>query len=91
MYLARSPIAVRIMVADIGLAPDISATATVIQGDARELKASLASIRSPRFHAVISSPPYPNEHDYTRTMHDWNLHFWSTSLTLSLYAPSSEP
>jgi DNA methylase len=57
---------VRSMGADLQLAPEISVGAKVIQGDARDLAKALSSIRPARFNAVISSPPYPNEHDYTR-------------------------
>ena len=54
------------MGADLKLAPKISVGATVVQGDARDMSAALTGIRPSRFHAVISSPPYPAEHDYTR-------------------------
>jgi hypothetical protein len=40
--------------------------ATVIEGDSRRVGAILASRGLGRYHAVICSPPYPAEHDYTR-------------------------
>jgi hypothetical protein len=42
----------------------VSSFAEVMRGDSRELTSLL---RSRRFHAVFTSPPYPNEKDYTRT------------------------
>ena len=50
---------------DLGdLKQNASTPATVYQGDARDLAAVL---RPSSIDAVITSPPYPNEKDYTRT------------------------
>lgn len=57
---------VQSMVSDLRLAPAISVGATVIQGDARNVSAAIKYTPRRPFDAVISSPPYPNEHDYTR-------------------------
>jgi DNA modification methylase len=38
----------------------------VVQGDARELKGIWEQNHYPLIDAVITSPPYPTEHDYTR-------------------------
>jgi len=55
------------------MASDLTRTATlvrghasVILGDARECSALVRRKGRTRFAAVICSPPYPNEHDYTR-------------------------
>jgi hypothetical protein len=41
-------------------------SAVVLQGDARRLRDVLAGKRDELFDALICSPPYPAEHDYTR-------------------------
>ena len=52
---------------DLGIVRDMAgATARVISGDARFCSALLRRKGYRRFHAVICSPPYPAEHDYTR-------------------------
>lgn len=43
-----------------------SATSEVFQGDSRNYFDLLQATRKQLFSAVISSPPYPAEHDYTR-------------------------
>jgi hypothetical protein len=43
-----------------------SADSLVIWGDSRSCAAALGGSRRPRFSALITSPPYPAEHDYTR-------------------------
>jgi len=58
---------VRLMSRDLGIVRDmVGATARVISGDARSCSALLRRKGYRRFHAVICSPPYPAEHDYTR-------------------------
>jgi DNA modification methylase len=53
------------MVHDLEMIRDLSETkATVHQGDARQLR---AFIQPASIDAVITSPPYPNEKDYSRT------------------------
>jgi SAM-dependent methyltransferase len=42
-------------------------SATVLSGDARGLGGLGAALAGRRLSAVITSPPYPNEKDYTRT------------------------
>jgi hypothetical protein len=56
---------IRMMVQDLeNLPPKKSTPASVIRADAREV----ASVLPPNsIDAVITSPPYPNEKDYTRT------------------------
>jgi len=55
------------MIEDInGLRGATGATARVFEGDARNYYDMLQFFRGERFSAVISSPPYPAEHDYTR-------------------------
>ena len=56
---------IRAMVQDLGNLPDVKTTeASVFLADSREV----ASILPPNsIDAVITSPPYPNEKDYTRT------------------------
>lgn len=45
----------------------LAAQAQIISGDARELDKYLPQNLRPRVNAVITSPPYPNEKDYTRS------------------------
>jgi hypothetical protein len=54
---------VAIMAADLKLAPCPSAAATIYHADARDM-AQLLQLQS--IDAVFTSPPYPNEKDYTR-------------------------
>ncbi|MFO7956685.1 MAG: DNA methyltransferase [Candidatus Brocadiia bacterium] len=57
--------AVRGMADDLRLAREIDdAPATVIRGDAREI---CNLVKEGAVEAVITSPPYPNEKDYSRT------------------------
>ena len=55
---------VKSMAADLRLAPHTETAATVHNADARQL-ASMVQPQS--IDAVFTSPPYPNEKDYTRT------------------------
>ena len=56
---------IRSMASDIGLVRDrIDVTAQVIKGDSRKIDRIL---EPQSIDAVITSPPYPNEKDYTRT------------------------
>ena len=56
---------IRSMAIDIGLVEDrVDVTARVIKGDSRQLDRIL---EPQSVDAVITSPPYPNEKDYTRT------------------------
>lgn len=56
---------IRSMASDIGLVEDrVDVTARVIKGDSRQLDRIL---EPQSVDAVITSPPYPNEKDYTRT------------------------
>jgi DNA methylase len=58
---------VREMSRDLGVMRDMGgANAKVLQGDARSCSLLLKRKGYRRFHAVICSPPYPAEHDYTR-------------------------
>ena len=53
------------MCEDINLmAPRMAGKATIIKGDARDL---FSTLRPKSIDAVLTSPPYPNEKDYTRT------------------------
>ena len=57
----------REMSRDLGIVRDMAhGTAEVFRGDARNLATMLSRKGSGRFDAVICSPPYPTEHDYTR-------------------------
>lgn len=58
---------VRQMVDDLEIVRGITGgKSEVIRGDARECTDLLRGKGYRRFHAVICSPPYPSEHDYTR-------------------------
>jgi hypothetical protein len=58
---------VREMSRDLGVVRDMPWTsASVLRGDARDCASLLKRNGCQRFHAVICSPPYPAEHDYTR-------------------------
>jgi hypothetical protein len=58
---------VKVMSRDLGIVRDMaSGTARVLRGDARLCSKMLKRRGYRRFHAVICSPPYPAEHDYTR-------------------------
>jgi hypothetical protein len=53
------------MASDLDLVADLKKPqVTVCQGDSRSCHKVLGRTR--RYHAVICSPPYPTEHDYTR-------------------------
>ncbi len=52
----------RLQIADV--TPGLQPRAEVLQGDARLLQ----GVQGP-FDLVITSPPYPNRHDYTRVFH----------------------
>ena len=54
----------RTIVGDVARWREVDATARVIQADARDVG---RVIESASVDAVITSPPYPNEKDYTRT------------------------
>lgn len=54
------------MLQDLAQAPRLGATAVIENGDAREVGSYLGRLEH-RISAVITSPPYPNEKDYTRT------------------------
>jgi SAM-dependent methyltransferase len=55
------------MAFDLELAKDYPTTKVEVdQGDARHLRPALSRLKQRRFDAVICSPPYPAEHDYTR-------------------------
>lgn len=41
-------------------------TADIVRGDARSCSQLVRSKGEPKFAAIITSPPYPTEHDYTR-------------------------
>lgn len=57
----------REMSRDLGVVRDMPhGAAKVLQGDARNVAALIKQNRYPQFDAVICSPPYPAEHDYTR-------------------------
>ena len=63
-WLAR----VRTIAADMAaLHPYQSVPATTVHGDARSLAQLATTLGSRQISAVITSPPYPNEKDYTRT------------------------
>jgi hypothetical protein len=47
-------------------APGSSERARVFHGDARNVTAALGHVTRRQYSAVICSPPYPAEHDYTR-------------------------
>jgi hypothetical protein len=58
---------VREMSRDLGVIRDMAhGSAKVIWGDARNVATLIRKNGNLRFHAVICSPPYPAEHDYTR-------------------------
>jgi hypothetical protein len=57
---------VRAMGSDLKIAPATAAEAKVFQGDSRDLHTALRGYGRKKFGTVISSPPYPAEHDYTR-------------------------
>lgn len=58
---------VRVMSRDLGIVRDMAeGSARVLRGDARHCSTLLRRKGYHRFHAVICSPPYPAEHDYTR-------------------------
>ncbi|HWZ42489.1 MAG TPA: DNA methyltransferase [Candidatus Saccharimonadales bacterium] len=50
------------MLDDIDVIGACKADATIYQGDSRDLSLVMSS----KVHAIICSPPYPAEHDYTR-------------------------
>jgi hypothetical protein len=54
------------MSADLDIARSVTTDAKVFLGDARDLQSALQGYGRKRFSAVVSSPPYPAEHDYTR-------------------------
>lgn len=54
------------MVDDLALVADYRSTGTILQGDSRNLTSVMRNARAGQAHAVICSPPYPAEHDYTR-------------------------
>jgi len=54
------------MALDLYNAPRTTARADVLLGDAREVSSLQHHARQSAFDAVICSPPYPAEHDYTR-------------------------
>ena len=63
-WLAR----VRSIATDMdALHPYESVPATTVHGDARSLAQLAATLGNRQISAVITSPPYPNEKDYTRT------------------------
>lgn len=58
---------VRVMSRDLGIVRDLGeADVRILRGDARICSTLLRRNGVRRFHAVICSPPYPAEHDYTR-------------------------
>jgi tRNA G10 N-methylase Trm11 len=58
---------VRLMSDALGIVRDMPCgTVRVFRGDARDCSVLLRRKGFRRFHAVICSPPYPAEHDYTR-------------------------
>jgi hypothetical protein len=58
---------VRLMSDALGIVRDVPrGTVRIIRGDARDCSSLLRQKGYRRFHAVICSPPYPAEHDYTR-------------------------
>ncbi len=46
---------------------DLSTRSKVMYGDARDCRTLISKAGTPTVDFLITSPPYPNEHDYTRT------------------------
>jgi hypothetical protein len=66
-FIATFQRRVREMSRDLGIVRDMAhGSARVLRGDARDVKALVRRSGYRRFQAVICSPPYPAEHDYTR-------------------------
>jgi SAM-dependent methyltransferase len=55
-----------VMACDLALVQGARRKARVVQGDSREIASVLHCQDTDKFRALICSPPYPTEHDYTR-------------------------